>query len=294
MNYGLPYKGSKNKIAVEIVKQLPPAEHFYDVFAGGCAIAHAAILSGKYKVVHLNDIERTPQFFVDCINGKLKDEHRVITREEFQMFKDTDLYIALCWSFGNNGSSYLWSPETERIKIEACRMIMADTWQQRRQHYLVFCHILQNMLGIYADRKNTAKQNHQKLIDAANGGINLQRLKRMERLQHGGMSPCQIVCTNLDYRQLTFEPDSVVYADPPYEGSSQYRCGKFDSDEFWRWATSVPNIYVSSYQAPDIWQTIWEKEKRSTYSSANNTLKTVEKLFKNPLNQCPPTTLNKR
>lgn len=201
------------------------------------------------------------------------------------MFKDTDLYIALCWSFGNNGSSYLWSPETERIKIEACRMIMADTWQQRRQHYLVFYHILQDMLGIYADRKNTAKQNHQKLIDAANGGINLQRLESLEsleRLQNGCKTTCQIVCTNHDYRQLTFEPDSVVYADPPYEGTSQYRVGKFDSVAFWQWAANVPNIFVSSYQANNGWKTIWKKEKRSTYSGTNNTLMTVEKLFKIP------------
>ena len=30
--FGLPYLGSKNKIAREIVAQLPPAEHFYDLF----------------------------------------------------------------------------------------------------------------------------------------------------------------------------------------------------------------------------------------------------------------------
>ena len=47
MNYGLPYMGSKNRIARDIVEQLPSAECFVDLFCGGCAVTHAAMLSGK-------------------------------------------------------------------------------------------------------------------------------------------------------------------------------------------------------------------------------------------------------
>ena len=38
MNYGLPYKGSKNRIAKKILDILPAAPVLYDVFCGGCAI----------------------------------------------------------------------------------------------------------------------------------------------------------------------------------------------------------------------------------------------------------------
>lgn len=38
MNYGLPYKGSKNRIAKKILDVLPAAPVLYDVFCGGCAI----------------------------------------------------------------------------------------------------------------------------------------------------------------------------------------------------------------------------------------------------------------
>ena len=48
MNYGLPYQGSKNAIAEWVIGQLPEAETFVDLFCGGCAITHAAMLSGKY------------------------------------------------------------------------------------------------------------------------------------------------------------------------------------------------------------------------------------------------------
>ena len=36
--YGILYQGSKNKIAEKIINLLPPADNFYDLFAGGCAI----------------------------------------------------------------------------------------------------------------------------------------------------------------------------------------------------------------------------------------------------------------
>ena len=54
MRYGLPYKGSKNSISEKIVDYLPEAENFYDLFAGGCAITHCAMLSGKWQNIKCN------------------------------------------------------------------------------------------------------------------------------------------------------------------------------------------------------------------------------------------------
>jgi site-specific DNA-adenine methylase len=70
MNYGLPYKGSKNRIAKRILEVLPPAPVLYDVFAGGCAITHAGLLSGKYSRVVANDINgMIPHAFETAITG---------------------------------------------------------------------------------------------------------------------------------------------------------------------------------------------------------------------------------
>ena len=55
MNYGLPYQGSKNRIAKRLVEALPAAPVLYDVFCGGCAVTHAAMLSGKYQHFVVND-----------------------------------------------------------------------------------------------------------------------------------------------------------------------------------------------------------------------------------------------
>ena len=47
--YGLPYMGSKNFIAKWVIDHLPAVDTFVDLFAGGCAVTHATIESGKYK-----------------------------------------------------------------------------------------------------------------------------------------------------------------------------------------------------------------------------------------------------
>lgn len=54
--YGLPYKGSKTKLAAKIFEIFPTAENFYDLFAGGCAMTHFAIAHKNYKRIIANDI----------------------------------------------------------------------------------------------------------------------------------------------------------------------------------------------------------------------------------------------
>lgn len=43
--FGTPYMGSKNGIAEDLIRQMPEGKRFVDLFAGGCAMTHAAILS---------------------------------------------------------------------------------------------------------------------------------------------------------------------------------------------------------------------------------------------------------
>ena len=114
--FGVPYKGSKNKIGEKLLEQIPQADIFVDLFAGGCAMSHIALLSDKYKKVIANDINKAPELFLKAINGEYKDERRWISREDFQKLKDKDIYIASVWSFGNNLSGYLYSKEIEPYK----------------------------------------------------------------------------------------------------------------------------------------------------------------------------------
>ena len=117
MNYGLPYKGSKNKLAERIVSLLPKRTHLIDLFCGGCAIAHAALVKNKYQHIHINDINwMCPTLFIDALNGKYANDTRWISREDFHRLKDTDPYVAIVWSFGNNMKDYLYGPDIEPLK----------------------------------------------------------------------------------------------------------------------------------------------------------------------------------
>lgn len=117
MKYGLPYKGSKNKLAMRIVGLLPSRTHLYDVFCGGCAVTHAAMMGRKFKEFHINDINwMCPQFFKDVLEGKYDNDTRWISREDFFRLKDTDPYVAFVWSFGNNLRDYIYGKDVEPLK----------------------------------------------------------------------------------------------------------------------------------------------------------------------------------
>ena len=120
--YGIPYKGSKNGIARKIVSFLPSADVLIDICAGGCAITHAALeicegLAPKWERIIANDICEMPlKLFKDAICGEYADEKRWIDRETFQKLKDVDPYVRYCWSFGNNGTDYLYARQVEPWK----------------------------------------------------------------------------------------------------------------------------------------------------------------------------------
>lgn len=128
--YGLPYKGSKSAIADWVIDHLPPGETLVDLFCGGCAVTHAALLSDKWSHIIANDIHGdVPQLFVDAASGKYttQTERRWISRENFFRLKDTDAYVRLCWSFGNDCKTYMYAQEIEPFKKRIHDLIFAET-----------------------------------------------------------------------------------------------------------------------------------------------------------------------
>ena len=88
-----------------------------------------------------------------------------------------------------------------------------------------------------------------------------------------------------DYKNLTIPNKSIVYCDPPYEGTTKYKDG-FKHAEFWEWCRVKTKqghkVFVSEYKAPEDFKCVWEKETKSSLSangkSGGNKLST-EKLF---------------
>lgn len=271
MKYGLPYQGSKNKIAEWVISNLPKAEHFYDLFAGGCAVTHAAMLSGKYQHFHANDIfKQYPQMFLDAIYGLYSDEKRVITRAEFEMYKSIDPYIALCWSFGNNKRDYLWSPQAEKMKIAACKMLAADTLQERRILYLQF------MKMLIAELQKGIKLDGLERIEP------YERLESILNLDVPGNLKSRLYVTGLDYREVEILPNSVVYCDVPYNTNRPggYYGATFYHKDFYEWLRQTPfPVYVSEYEMPSDFVSIASKKKKALMSPHSNSKDKIENIF---------------
>lgn len=162
MRYGLPYKGSKNAIAKWIVSNLPSADTFVDLFCGGGAVTHCAVLSGKWKRFIMNDIDgRLPILFKDCAYGKYTVENRRewVDRETFNRLKDKDAYIALVWSFGNNGKDYIYGAKIEQFKKDYHRAVYSnDTSILEKYGYKINPSKLNDVYGRYLEFNRQIKK----------------------------------------------------------------------------------------------------------------------------------------
>ena len=277
MRYGLPYKGSKNSIAKWIVDELPKADVFVDLFCGGCAVTHRALLSGKYKQFIINDIDgRLPKLFLECAHGKhtIKNHPEWISREEFFARKDNDAYIALVWSFGNNGKDYLYAKDLEEFK--------------KALHYAVFFNdiSLLHKGGIFVedtDETNIMKRYSffkKQLVQMKNEKVyceNLTRAIEIERLQ----SLQSLQSYTVDYSEVKIPEGALIYCDIPYNSTN---CGKyqgFDHERFYEWAKIQKNIFISEYEMPEDFIPVAWHEKTVLSAANGNAYKNIEKIFTN-------------
>ena len=95
-----------------------------------------------------------------------------------------------------------------------------------------------------------------------------------------------VIFQNKPYYELELPPKSIVYCDPPYEGTTKY-ANEFDHNLFWNWVRNISKqghtVFVSEYNAPADFECVWQKEAKSSLS-ANGKIGgnkvSVEKLFK--------------
>jgi len=290
INYGLPYMGSKSKIAADLIRMIPSGARFVDVFAGGCAMTHAALLAGRWDAVLANDITDTPALFVAAVNGQINDD-RWISRAEFFALKDKDPLIRAVWSFGNQGDTYLYGEEIEPYKRACHYAIFFDDWAPLRELCPEIVGACRMALKGKTDRKarrlafSPATVRALRKLPAAtiqanplyrsvkktqiDTGVsrglvqNLERLERLESLQSAealerleGLekNAIHIESRRGDYRDLELKAGDVLYCDPPYKGTTGYNGTGFDHEAFYTWAEARAaegfKVYISEYDMP--------------------------------------------
>ena len=222
---GLSMKGSKSKLANRIVSLFPTATHLYDLFFGGSDISHCALLKNKYQHIHINDINpMMPQAFIKALQGGFDDEDRWISREDFFRLKDTDPYVAICFSFGNDLKTYCYGKEVEPLKKALHYAIFFDSYElsdaligvdlrpiqkcaTRQEKYLLAKRLIK---AAYSN--NNTPPNARKLAKTqthtdykvTSGRQEHRRLLFKKKTRHG--STCRIGNDSTDFKQLPPPP----------------------------------------------------------------------------------------
>ena len=110
-------------------------------------------------------------------------------------------------------------------------------------------------------------------------GIQRNYIKeRINNILKQNLDGIKLVCSSYD--ALDIPANSIIYCDPPYNGTTKYK-DSFDSDAFWQWcrdkAKEGHTVYVSEYNAPEDFKCIWEKQINSNLGGTSKTA--IEKLF---------------
>jgi adenine-specific DNA methylase len=285
--YGIPYMGSKTKMARTIHRILPSGERFVDLFGGGFAMSHSALLlPKKYKSVLYNDYNTLLVNLInDALHGKYSYKNfkpKFITRQDFDRLKDSDGYVKYIWSFGNSGKNYLFAEDVEPLKHMAHDLIVFgkksnelekicpginEAVKSRDIHSrrMDFCAFVRR-------RKNRCDQEQLQQLER------LQRLQQLEQLNRLE----QLELSNMSYLDYEYREGDIVYCDPPYEGTADYG-SSFDFQEFYDWAISRPyQIWFSSYKISDTrFKLVYAKRIRGTLAGSDGAVYNFERIYTN-------------
>lgn len=240
---------------------------------------------------------RALRLFRDGMDGKYALETRWVSREDFSKLKDTDPYISCCWSFGNNQRNYLYSKAIEPYKkachyaiiygdfsllsdlypgvSEVCKEALGEVtgWHERRIKFrsaIRKC-LKTNSEGSFASLSTSYDTDRLESLER------LQSLERLERLQ-------SLQYSEVDYREVKIQPDSVIYADIPYFSTDAYG-NSFNHSEFYDWCCNQEElVLISEYYMPaDRFTEVWNTKRRQNLC-ATKTSSVTERLFV-PTNQ---------
>ena len=284
--YGLPYQGSKNSIALDILRFLPSGNRLCDLCGGGGAITHAALSSGTYKWNSYLYNEISPlvcRAFSMAVHGEFRGEKRWISREDFFSLRDTDPYAAFCFSFGNNLLSYCYSRDIEPWKkavhyarvlgdSSLLREFGIDSDGSRRD---ITSHLSEYRVKYNSWLKGDSSRYDSSAFPQLESHARLQNLQHFEslgRLQSLGR--LEITCGS--YADYHYLPGDVVYLDIPYENTDCKSYSGFNHHDFYHWASTRPyQLFFSSYHiSPSLPFFLCWEQRKEVFVDENHNIRT--------------------
>jgi site-specific DNA-adenine methylase len=291
MNYGIPYMGSKSKICENVCGLFPKAENLYDLFGGGFSITHFMLKhrSKDFKHFHFNEIRPgVCDLIKDAINGNYNYNiflPKWVSREDFLARKESEPYIKIIWSFGNDGETYLFGKDIEESKKSMHLAIVFNEFDSFAKEILgmekfrdgfgikerrLFLRSRIKSLG--KDRLDLQRLDQLQQLLRLDQLQQLQQLLQLERLSfHAG-----------SYAEIEIKENSIIYCDIPYKWTADY--GEFSHDAFFEWAhRQAQPVFISEYNISDSRFKCIANYKKISMKSANkdNTLIKTEKVYVN-------------
>jgi site-specific DNA-adenine methylase len=310
---GMPYMGSKRKLANKIVDHIlsenPNCQHIYDLFGGGGAISFEALQRPQIASVHYNELNTGVVALLQKIRteGITKELYQWIGRDTFHAHKNDDNWFGgLCkiiWSFGNNQKDYLFSRQIEPYKKIYHKAIVEniDTLPEMEQFITTYVKNVYNidksisLVMPTAQNYNTRRLQLRSQITAYKNDCRaLQQLQQLERLQQlqqlqqleqlEELSMPQYGSFHIYNESYHTVPittpveTTVIYLDPPYQNTGSYQLEINYDDLLTYIKTSPYKIYVSSYHFPAL-REVAQYGHRETLCSARSGGNVIEKLF---------------
>jgi site-specific DNA-adenine methylase len=294
---GLPYQGSKRKLAKKIVDYIiehnPNATVFYDLFGGGGAITFEALKRKQFKKVVYNELDTGIVELLKKIqkDGVTDEFYKWVSRETFNKLKKEDTWesglIRTCWSFGNGHTSYMFGAGIEEPK-RLMHTVVVDCCEESLDRLSIEynLNIPKEILAI--EHMNSRRLAIRRALKTNGIRFDMEQFGSIRQLE-GIQSPLQndkLEIHNqsaLDFVIDTAPEETVVYLDPPYAGTRKY-LKDVDHNSLYEFIekNSEYKIYVSSYESP--LDCVAEYRHRTT-KGANINREVTEGLFCNQKEQ---------
>lgn len=237
------YQGGKaktaNKIAETIFNLCEPTS-FYEPFMGGGWVSSSIAKLDYFKELYLSDIQPDLMcLWKKALNGYKPPTHML--KDEYDLLRS-------------------------QIDPSALRGWAAFAASHSGKYF-----------GGYGA---TTKDGSRNYLEEASRSFNIkvQNLQVYNNTKDLYLSTCS-------YESICPKTNSVIYCDPPYADTTVYSANKvsqFDSQNFWhqmnKWVKEGHKVFVSEFNAPPEWNSLWSVEHKSTLDP--NTSKTnTEYLF---------------
>ena len=300
MYCGIPYMGSKRKLAPELIdfmiRENPNAKYFYDLFGGGGAMSFQTLNHPQIERVFYNELNTgVVELLKDVLrNGVTSKYYEFVNRETFDKNKNKNNWFGgMCktiYSFGNNQKEYIYGKKIEKHK-ELCHNVIVKKCEKsllkiNETLEINFSIDIPNTLFLMSETINQRRLRFCKSIKGRFGAEHLERLQHLERLAHLEKLKHlkyleKLKISNLSYEKVNIKTpvsETIIYLDPPYFKKGKYQ-NDINHDDLYNYIKkSKYKIYLSSYESE--LKCVFKKKHRCTLSATSNN-EVTEKLFVN-------------